>query len=81
MNVGFAAKNPKNIDYAYLEQWLDEVHSFANIAFGANFYKFLKPLKKWNVSLYPPEILSKYLVCDEAMRLYKSSFEMIQVRG
>jgi len=76
MNVGFASKNPKTIDYTSLEKWLDEIHSFANIAFGANFYKFLTPLKKWDVSLYPPEIMSKYLVCDDFMKLYKSSFEL-----
>lgn len=76
MNVGFAAKNPKAIDYTNLEAWLDKIHSFANIAFGANFYQFLKPLKKWDVSLYPPEILSKYLVCDDQMNLYNNSFEM-----
>ena len=80
MNVGFAANNPKTIDYASLEQWLDEIHSFANIAFGANFYKFLKPLKKWDVSLYPPEIFSKYLVCDDNMSLYSNSFEMRPVK-
>ena len=77
MNVGFAEKRPKIIDYASLEEWLDKIHSFANIAFGANFYGFLKPLKKWDVSLYPPEILSKYLVCDDNMGLYNNSFDML----
>jgi hypothetical protein len=80
MNVGFAEKNPKTIDYAGLEVWLDQIHSFANIAFGANFYNFLTPLKKWDVSLYPPEILSKYLVCDDRMGLYNNSFEMRPVK-
>lgn len=80
MNVGFAEKKPKTIDYANLETWLDKIHSFANIAFGANFYKFLQPLKKWDISLYPPEILSKYLVCDERMGLYNNSFEMKPVK-
>jgi hypothetical protein len=75
MNVGFAAKRPRNIAYEMLEKWLDEIHEYGNIAFGANFYGFLKPLKKWDVSLYPPEILSKYLVCDN-MGLYNNSFEM-----
>lgn len=79
MNVGFASKNPKIIDYKKLENWLDQIHSFANIAFGANFYEFLKPLKKWDVSLYPPEILSKYLVCDVKMSLYNNSFDMTPV--
>jgi sulfatase maturation enzyme AslB (radical SAM superfamily) len=74
INVGFAAKNKKEIDYDYLEQWLD-LHNFADIAFGANFYEFLKKTKKWDVSLYEPEIMSKYLVMNEDMYLYKSSFD------
>ena len=76
MNVGFAAANPKTVAYDKVEEWLDQVNGFANIAFGANFYKFLNRLKKWDVSLYPPEILSKYLVMDDDMRLYTNSFEM-----
>ncbi len=76
MNVGFAEKNPKIIAYDAMEKWLDKVNDFANIAFGANFYKFLQPLKKWDVSLYPPEILSKYLVMDDSMTIYNNSFEM-----
>lgn len=76
MNVGYATKNPKMIAYEKMEKWLDTVHNYANIAFGANFYKFLKPLKKWDVSLYPPEILSKYLVMDDSMTLMNNSFEM-----
>lgn len=80
MNVGFASKNPKNIAYGKLEQWLDKVYDYANIAFGANLYEFLRQLKKWNVSLYPPEILSKYLVCDDNMNLYNNSFEMKLVK-
>lgn len=79
MNVGFAAKRPKTIDYGGLETWLDDIHEYGNIAFGANFYNFLTPLKKWDVSLYPPEILSKYLVCDDEMGLYNNSFEMKKV--
>jgi hypothetical protein len=76
MNVGFATKNPKTIAYEEMEKWLDAVNSFANVAFGANFYKFLKPLKKWDISLYPPEILSKYLVMNDKMLLCNNSFEM-----
>ena len=76
MNVGFASKQPKSIAYQQLESWLDEIHEYGNIAFGANFYNFLTPLKKWDVSLYPPEILSKYLVCDDKMGLYNNSFDM-----
>lgn len=77
MNVGFAARNPKTLDYELIEQWLDAVHSFGNIAFGANFYQFLKRKKKWDISLYPPEILSKYLVCNDQMPVYNNSFDML----
>jgi hypothetical protein len=80
MNVGFAAKNPKTIAYDKLAAWLDSVQNYANIAFGANFYKFLNTNKRWDVSLYPPEILSKYLVLDDNMNLYNNSFEMKLVR-
>lgn len=79
-NVGFAEKNPKQIDYDYLEAWLDTIAKTGDIAFGANFYKFLKRLQKYDVSLYPPEILSKYLVCDENMGLFNNSFEMKAVK-
>jgi MoaA/NifB/PqqE/SkfB family radical SAM enzyme len=74
MNVGFASKNPQKIDYAYLEEYLDK-RKLKNVAFGANFYEFLCKTKKWDVSLYPPEILSKYLIMDENMFLFKSSFD------
>lgn len=64
------------IPYNELESWLDEVAGEGKLAFGANFHKFLNEKKKWETSLYPPEIFSKYLVCDEAMTLYNNSFEM-----
>ena len=73
MNYGFALNQPQTIDYTYLEQFLDD-KKLKNIAFGANFYEFLCKTMKWDVSLYPPEILSKYIIMDEAMHLYKSSF-------
>lgn len=76
MNVGFAARNPKTVAYDMLEKWLDTVSSLGNVAFGANFYKFLTRLKKWDVSLYPPEILSKYLVMNDKMLLCNNSFDM-----
>lgn len=45
-----------------------------DIAYGANFYPFLlKDKNKFNVSLYEPEIFSKYLDL-ETMKIYKSSF-------
>jgi sulfatase maturation enzyme AslB (radical SAM superfamily) len=78
MNVGYAKENPKKIDFSELEKWLDKNLSEynSNIAFGSNFYDFLSELKKWDVSLYPPEILSKYLVFDNEVKVYKNSFEV-----
>jgi hypothetical protein len=80
MNVGYAAKRPKTMAEQSIAAFLDENFQNANIAMGANFYKFLCDNRKWNVSLYPPEILSKYLVMDEKMGLYNNSFEMKPVQ-
>lgn len=63
----------KDIDYDELTRFLKEVDS-SKIAFGANFYNYLK--KNRNVapvSLYEPEIMSKYLDLSN-MKIYKSSF-------
>ncbi len=79
MNVGFGANNPKQIDYDYLEQFMDCISHFANVAFGSNFWEWLKRMNKWGVSLYPPEIMSKYLIMDDNMKLYNNSFEMKEV--
>jgi len=47
MNVGFAGgENAKTIDYESLEPWLDKIFGAGDIAFGANFYPFLKKIKK-----------------------------------
>jgi sulfatase maturation enzyme AslB (radical SAM superfamily) len=80
MNVGFAAQNPKEINYSYLESALDKVASYGKIAFGSNFYEFLKKINKYGISLYPPEIMSKYLIMDDDMWLYNNSFECKKVR-
>lgn len=46
----------------------------ADIAFGANFYPYLqKDKNRFNVSLYPPEIMSAYLDLN-TMKIFKSSF-------
>ncbi len=79
MNVGFAAKYPKQIDYSALEKFMDKISQYGNVAFGSNFWEFLKRVKKWDVSLYEPELMSKYLVMDDNMKLYNNSFEMKEV--
>lgn len=82
MNVGFAAQNKQNIDFDYLENFLDNAKSFANIAFGSNFYPWLKNKgDKYNVSLYEPEILSKYIVFeDKKVRIFNNSFELKEIK-
>jgi MoaA/NifB/PqqE/SkfB family radical SAM enzyme len=76
MNVGHAANDPRKIDYAHLERWVDKVFKDGRLAFGANFYSFIKKHRaKYDVSIYPPEIMSKYLILNDAMELCNNSFE------
>lgn len=75
------AKNV-TVDFEYLNETLPD--KLDDIAFGANFYPFLcdykhaknsKGEKKYNVSLYEPEIMSGYLDLSD-MKVYKSSFNL-----
>ena len=60
------------IDWEYFKNNING--SPEDIAFGANFYPYLKQdPKRFDVSLYEPEILSKYLDL-ETMKTHKSSF-------
>ena len=62
------------------EKFVDSVYKDGRIAFGANFYNFLcKNQKKYKVSLYSPEIVSKYLILDDRMGVYNNSFEKVSV--
>jgi sulfatase maturation enzyme AslB (radical SAM superfamily) len=80
MNVGFASgDNARQIEFDYLEGFLDSIKDLDNVAFGSNFYDFLKRVKKYDVSLYPPEIMSKYLIMDDDMNIYNNSFECRKV--
>lgn len=64
----------KEIDWEYLVKALPEKHN--QIAFGANFYPYLLGDGHGiNVSLYEPEIMSKYLDLKD-MRVYQSSFSL-----
>jgi MoaA/NifB/PqqE/SkfB family radical SAM enzyme len=74
MNVGFASKKPKDIDYVELTKWVESIYREGKIAFGANFYEYLKT-NDFNMSLYPPEIMSKYLVLEDLPKLFNNSFE------
>jgi organic radical activating enzyme len=79
MNTGHALEHPKQIDFNYLETRLDEIFDENNIAFGANFYPWLKQRgEKYDVSMYPPEIFSKYIVLDKegTPSIYNNSFDL-----
>jgi sulfatase maturation enzyme AslB (radical SAM superfamily) len=87
MPYGFAKNVPKNIDYDAFEGWVDSIYTEGRLAFGANFYNFLrKHSKKYNVSLYSPEIFSKYVILDDKMFtdtgaiIYNNSFDKEPVK-
>jgi hypothetical protein len=68
----------KNIDWEYLVKDLPE--NTKNIAFGAGFYPYLLDGNHGiKVSLYEPEIMSKFLDLKD-MKLYKSSFNLEEVK-
>jgi hypothetical protein len=63
----------KDIDWDYLVEKLPTDHS--KIAFGANFYSYLKQGNHdIKVSLYEPEIMSKYISLEGNGLMYNSSF-------
>jgi organic radical activating enzyme len=71
INHGRAKENIVDFDYFF-----DKIALFddiSNIAFGANFYPELQKRKNIKVTLYEPEIMSKYLDLKD-MNLYPSSF-------
>jgi hypothetical protein len=70
-NQGRAEK--KDIDWDYLVKMLPEKQS--KIAFGANFYPYLmKGGHNINISLYEPEIMSRFISLQGNGAIYKSSF-------
>ena len=70
----------KDIDYEYLMEKIVVLKNIDKIAFGANFYPYLQKDKKGVcLSLYEPEIMSKYLDMSN-MKLYKSSFNLTTVK-
>jgi organic radical activating enzyme len=71
-NIGRAKNDNITIDYEYLIKNIP--HNVNNIAFGANFYNFLlQNPNMFNLSLYDPEILTKFLDLT-TMKLYYNSF-------
>jgi organic radical activating enzyme len=67
----------KDIDWDYLVEKLPTNQS--KIAFGANFYPYLlKGGHNIKVSLYEPEIFSKFISLED-MSVYPSSFNLIKI--
>ncbi len=63
----------KKIDWEYL---VDKIPNSSKVAFGAGFHQYLvKGGHDINVSLYEPEIMSKFLDLKD-MRIYPSSFAL-----
>lgn len=66
----------KVIEWDYLVSKMPE--DVKQIAFGANFYPYLNDGKnRFNISLYEPESMSGFLSLSD-MKLYKSSFNLIE---
>ncbi len=81
MNVGFGAKNPKDVNYQIFNGFMDRHFKDGKIAIGANGYKWMKENQaRYNIQLYPPEIFSKYLHLDENLSMYNNSFSMTPVK-
>jgi uncharacterized radical SAM superfamily Fe-S cluster-containing enzyme len=72
--IAMGRAKKKRVQFKELTKVLDKIKS-DQIAFGANFYKNLKTTKKYDVSLYEPELMSKYLDLTN-MKIYKSSFNL-----
>lgn len=73
-NVGKAAENRKKIAWDYLVKVFPKEDA-SQIAFGANFYPYLmKGELDIKVSLYEPEIMSKYVDLKDDGYMYASSF-------
>jgi len=75
MPVGFAS-GADPVNYHALGLWMENVYQNKDIAFGSQAYEFLKKHPEYGCSLYPPEIMSKYLVMDDNMNIYNNSFDM-----
>ena len=60
----------------YLSKVIDDIGSIDDIAFGAMFFPYIQEsAKKWDISIYEPEMMSKYLVMDD-MKMHPSSFNV-----
>jgi MoaA/NifB/PqqE/SkfB family radical SAM enzyme len=73
MAIGRAKE--KYLAFDYLFDCLKKIDDIKDVAFGANFYPYVVEHKWLDISLYQPEILSKYLNF-QTMEIYKSSFNL-----
>lgn len=75
-NIGRAENKPKEIAWDYLvANFPLDPKDKEKIAWGANFYPWLKRRElDVKVSLYEPELFSKYIDCKDDGYLYGSSF-------
>lgn len=71
INHGRAKESKTNFGYFF--DSISKFKDISDIAFGANFYSELQKRKDIKVTLYEPEIMSKYLDLKD-MNLYRSSF-------
>lgn len=62
------------INFKYLMKVIKEKTNQNQVAFGAMFYPFLKENNELKLSLYEPEIMSKYLDMKDDWYMYPSSF-------
>lgn len=65
----------KSTDFDYMFEELKKFDNIKQIAFGALFYPYLKDHSWMDLSLYSPEIMSKFLDMSD-MTLYPSSFSV-----
>ena len=79
--VGFASgENRVEVRYDLLAMWLENTYQNSDIAFGSQAYRFLLEHPEYQVSIYPPEIMSKYILLDgDVPSMYNNSFDMIPV--
>jgi len=56
-----------------LKKVLSGMFDRSDVAFGALFHPYLKEVD-WDISMYEPEAFSRYLVMDDNMNTYSSSF-------
>jgi len=56
-----------------LKEFLNSLEDRSDVAFGALMHPFLSDLD-WDISIYEPEAFSRYLVMNDEMKEYPSSF-------